>query len=254
MRLLSPPENADLLLESRGYVCSVPSDNEPRGHVIRATKVPDRVPVFVKCVRKASAEARMLALFRTLQRQGKNLPVIGVLELIKDASSDIELAVLEDWGPSLAELGRLALPDFFNILRQCFEASRLGFEPFPRVVIIDFETSRHFKDDPAQCRARSHPHSVCPHPTTEIPPEFRAEGAQERRHCAYKLDIFALGVLTLRFAKSSGFDCPHLVLLAEPLVECNPLRRPTAIEALVWFHKWSERVGISEITRNLQDF
>jgi hypothetical protein len=44
--------------------------------------------------------------------------------------------------------------------------------------------------------------------------------------------------------QSSGFDCPSLVLLAEPLVECDPLRRPTAAEALVWFHKWCERVGV----------
>lgn len=258
MRLLGAPQGAEHLLEARGYVVS--NTDQPRGHVLRATRSSDCASVVVKCVRKESTEARMLALFYAVQRQGKSLPVIGVLELIEDTSYDIILAVLEDWGNNLAELGQLVPQDFFHVLRQCFEAvaalhaigvahldiSCYNFlcNPDKKVAVIDFEQSRHFDDHPRSRHTRSHPHSVYPHRTTEIPPEFRTDDAHKRKHCAYKLDIFALGVLVLRFAKSSGFDCPRLVLLAEPLVECDPLRRPTAVEALVWFHKWCERVGV----------
>ncbi|CAE7057416.1 unnamed protein product [Rhizoctonia solani] len=264
MRLLDAPSSADCLLESFGYVVSTPKDdNCPRGHVIHATKIPEGSSVVVKCVRMGDSEARMMAYFYTLRRQGKDLPVVGVLDLIEDAPSNVVLVVLEDWGYNLAELGRLSPPDFFHILRQCFEAiatlhamgiAHLDISCYnflcnsdKQIAVIDFESSRCFNETATPrsgCHTRSHSHSIYPHRTTEIPPEFRTEGAYQRRHCAYKLDIFALGVLVLRFAKSSGFDCPRLVLLAEPLVACEPMRRPTAAEALVWFHKWCERVGV----------
>ncbi|CAE6435946.1 unnamed protein product [Rhizoctonia solani] len=185
----------------------------------------------------------------------------GVLDLIEDKPSSTLLVVLEDWGCNLAELGKLIPLDFFHILRQCFEAvvtlhamgiAHLDISCYnflcnsnKQVAVIDFEASRCFNETAhSRCQTRSRSHSIYPHRTTEIPPEFRTEDAHQRRHCAYKLDIFALGVLILRFAKSSGFDCPRLVLLAEPLVACDPMRRPTAVEALVWFHKWCERVGV----------
>ncbi|KAF8609856.1 hypothetical protein BDV93DRAFT_429930, partial [Ceratobasidium sp. AG-I] len=178
---------------------------------------------------------------------------IAVIELIEDPSSEITLIIQEDWGHSLAELGPLPPADFFHILSQCFEATLhakgvahldISCHNFlcninQIIAVIDFETSRYF--NPTE---RNRSSLVYPHRTTEIPPEYQAEGAESRKHCAYKVDIFALGVLILRFAKSSGFDYPQLVLLAEPLVELNPLRRPTAAEALVWFQKWCERVGV----------
>ncbi|KAH7341132.1 kinase-like domain-containing protein [Rhizoctonia solani] len=205
----------------------------------------------------------MMTYFYTLKKQGKILPVIGVLDLIEDAQGNVVLVVLEDWGCNLAELGRLSPSDFFHILRQCFEAvatlhtmgiAHLDISCYnflcnshKQVAVIDFEASRCFNEtevtEPA-CHSQTHSHFIYPHRTTEIPPEFRTEDAYQRRHCAYKLDVFALGVLILRFAKSSGFDCPRLVLLAEPLVACDPMRRPTAAQALVWFHKWCERVGV----------
>lgn len=199
----------------------------------------------------------MLALFHKLQRQGADIPVIGVLDVVEDMLSDAVLVVLQDWGRTLAELGHLAPPHFVHILEQCFEAvatlhamgiahldiSCYNFlcDSHLRVAVIDFETSRCFNPSAGRCCS----HSVYPHRTTEIPPEFRAEDAHTRRHCAYKLDVFALGVVVLRFGKSSGFDCPGLVMLAEPLVECDPPRRPTAAQALVWFRKWCERVGVA---------
>ncbi|KDN49014.1 hypothetical protein RSAG8_02367, partial [Rhizoctonia solani AG-8 WAC10335] len=265
MRLLEAPSNADCLLESFGYVVSTSEDvNRQRGHVIHATKIPEGCSVVVKCVRTGDPEARMMALFYTLRKQGKSLPVIGVLDLIEDTTSNVVLVVLENWGYNLAELGKLSPVDFFHILRQCFEAiatlHAMGIahldischnflcNSHKQVAVIDFEASRCFNETPPthpRCQTRSHSHSIYPHRTTEIPPEFRTEDAHQRRHCAYKLDIFALGVLVLRFAKSSGFDCPHLVLLAEPLIACDPMRRPTAAQALVWFHKWCERVGVA---------
>ncbi|KAJ1309515.1 hypothetical protein OPQ81_006289 [Rhizoctonia solani] len=210
-----------------------------------------------------------MAYLYGLRKQGKNLPVIGVLDLIEDTDNNIVLVVLEDWGCSLAELGQLSPPDFFHILRQCFEAvailhtmgiAHLDISCYnflcnsqKQVAVIDFEASRCFNEnavDHPRCHARTHSHSIYPHRTTEIPPEFRTVDAHRRRHCAYKLDIFALGVLVLRFAKSAGFDCPSLVLLAEPLVARDPMRRPTAAESLVWFHKWCERVGVALPSRD----
>ncbi|CUA68079.1 hypothetical protein RSOLAG22IIIB_03317 [Rhizoctonia solani] len=215
------------------------------------------------------SEARMMAYFYTLRKQGKSLPVVGVLDLIEDIPNNVVLVVLEDGGYNLAELGKLGPLDFFHILRQCFEAvaalHALGIahldiscynflcNAHKQVTIIDFEASRCFNETTSsECQTGSHSHRIYPHRTTEIPPEFRTEGAHQRRHCAYKLDIFALGVLILRFAKSSGFDCPRLVLLAEPLVACDPMRRPTAAEALVWFHKWCERVGVTLPDNNFE--
>ncbi|CAE6504168.1 unnamed protein product [Rhizoctonia solani] len=241
MRLLDAPSNVDGLLESVGYVVSTPNNpHRPRGHVIFATKIPDGPPVVIKCIRKGDSEARMMTYFYALEKQGKNLPVIarmmtyfyalekqgknlpviGVLDLIEDTQNDVVLVVLEDWGRNLAELGRLSPSDFFHILKQCFEAvatlhamgiahldiSCYNFlcNSYNQVAVIDFETSRCFNETEvthSTCHSQAHSHSIYPHRTTEIPPEFRTEDAYQRRHCAYKLDIFALGVLVLRFAK-----------------------------------------------------
>ncbi|CAE6414115.1 unnamed protein product [Rhizoctonia solani] len=221
MRLLDAPSNVDGLLESVGYVVSTPNNpHRPRGHVIFATKIPDGPPVVIKCIRKGDSEARMMTYFYALEKQGKNLPVIGVLDLIEDTQNDVVLVVLEDWGRNLAELGRLSPSDFFHILKQCFEAvatlhamgiahldiSCYNFlcNSYNQVAVIDFETSRCFNETEvthSTCHSQAHSHSIYPHRTTETPPEFRTEDAYQRRHCAYKLDIFALGVLVLRFAK-----------------------------------------------------
>ncbi|KAF8710370.1 MAP kinase kinase kinase, partial [Rhizoctonia solani] len=264
MKLLDAPDNVECLLESNGYVLWPPEeDNRPRGHVLYATKRSDGTSLVVKCTRKGDSESRMMTYFYYLRRQGTNLPITDIMDIIEDAKSNTVLLVLKHWGRSLAELGRLSPPDFFHILRQCFEAvsvlhamgiAHLDISCYnflcnskKQVAIIDFEASRYFNESEtvrSKCHPQLNSHSIYPCRTTEIPPEFRAEDAYQRRHCAYKLDIFALGVLVLRFAKSSGFDCPRLVLLAEPLVACDPMRRPTAGEALIWFHKWCERVGV----------
>lgn len=60
----------------------------------------------------------------------------GIIELVEDTCSNVILAVQEDWGCSLAELGPLSPADFFNILAQCFEASW----------IISFYLSKRFAD------------------------------------------------------------------------------------------------------------
>ncbi|CEL51572.1 hypothetical protein RSOLAG1IB_00107 [Rhizoctonia solani AG-1 IB] len=262
MRLLNAPDNAEHLLESSGYVVSSAKDDDrPRGHVIHAKRCSDGASVVVKCTRKEGSEARMMTYFYHLRKLGKSLPVVGILDIIEDTTSNTVLLVLEDWGCNLAQLGKLSPVDFFHILRQCFEAvaalhaigiAHLDISCYnilcnsqKQIAVIDFEASRCFNQSAAMhSRYQHHSHTIYPCRTTEIPPEFRTEDAYQRRHCAYKLDIFSLGVLILRFAKSSGFDCPRLVLLAEPLVACDPMRRPTAAEALIWFQKWCERVGV----------
>ncbi|KAG9097625.1 hypothetical protein FS749_005865 [Ceratobasidium sp. UAMH 11750] len=258
-RLLSSPSNTVSLLKPFGYQTEeVEGEASSSGHITRAHRVSDDLAVVVKCIRRASTEARVLASFREVQTRGEILPVPPVLDLISDSSSDTILAVQEDWGRTLAELGPLSPPDFFNILGQCFEAVALlhakGFAHLDiscynflcnsrqKVALIDFETSHRTNPDPQN---PTRPRLVYPRRTTETPPEFRTPGAYTRRHCAYKLDIFALGVLILRFAKASGFDCPQLVLLAEPLIGCDPVLRPTAAEAVVWFQRWCERVGVA---------
>ncbi|KAG9123689.1 hypothetical protein FRC07_014252, partial [Ceratobasidium sp. 392] len=91
-----------------------------------------------------------------------------------------------------------------------------------RVALIDFDmslrTHPNLQTSSERKQQSSRSHLVYPRRTTETPPEFRTSDAHTRLHCAYKLDVFALGVLILRFAKASGFDCPQLVLLAEPLI------------------------------------
>ncbi|KAL5635348.1 hypothetical protein ACGC1H_004217 [Rhizoctonia solani] len=111
-------------IQSFGYAVSTPKgDNRLRGHLIHATRVPEDYAVVVKCIRMGDPEARMMAYFYALRKQGKNLPVVDVLDLIEDRTSGIVLVVLEDWGCNLAELGKLSPLDFFHILRQCFEVS-----------------------------------------------------------------------------------------------------------------------------------
>lgn len=68
----------------------------------------------------------------------------GVLELIEDTSHDIVLAVLKDWGRNLAELGQLVPPDFFRVLRQCFEAGLMTHTP----TYTDFQTTAGHRSSP----------------------------------------------------------------------------------------------------------
>ncbi|QRV99850.1 Tyrosine kinase specific for activated [Ceratobasidium sp. AG-Ba] len=260
-RLLSSPSNATSLLKSFGYrAVEVEGEQSSRGHIIRAHRISDNLPVVVKSIRRDSVEAHVLVAFREVQSRGERLPIPSVLNLIGDASSNIVLAVQEDWGQTLAELGPLPPSEFFHIILQCFEAvvilhakgiAHLDISIYNflcnanrRVALIDFEMSRRIEIKTRLLSRNSQSHLVYPQRTTETPPEFRTPDAHTRQHCAYKLDIFALGVLILRFAKASGFDCPQLVRLAEPLIECNPASRPTAAEAVLWFRTWCERVGV----------
>jgi len=105
-----------------------------------------------------------------------------------------------------------------------------------RYACIDYETSRRFREPPAEAEEGVFSGStVLIHQprAAEVPPEV------EKGHSTspYAMDVWALGMLISKAGTSTGFDVPELRLVTKGMLEPRWERRPTAKMVLKQFEQ-----------------
>ncbi|KZT67740.1 hypothetical protein DAEQUDRAFT_745989 [Daedalea quercina L-15889] len=233
--------------DSPGYLraCNGKSDDELcpdiglPDNLFRGTRCLNGTSFVIKAVHLHSREYDVVRYLSSSPiREDPMNHCIPVLDLIEVPSDDLAFIVMEEWSSHLDTDPPHTLWGFLGIVRQHLE--HIAFMHTHRIAhldisvpntltdntqgyaCIDYETSRRF--DAVNPRIR------CLR-TSEVPPEV------ERGECCdpYKIDVWSSGMLILRVSQLTGCQPPELQPFILRMLDEDPMRRPTAREALAIF-------------------
>ncbi|KAF8910957.1 kinase-like domain-containing protein [Gymnopilus junonius] len=218
-------------------------------NLFRGSRVFDSKRVVVKAVHAGSREYNVVCMLsRPAMRSDRMNHTIPVVDLFELSDGDVAFIVMEEWSSNLiASLVPCCLFRLLSALRQCIEHAafihkhniahldislmNLLTDYDGHYAYIDYEISRQFDGSSVPL--------VYNYRGTEIPPECeRSVGADP-----FKIDVWALAVLILRACKLTGYWVPELMHVIKPMLDDEPNRRPSAMEALQAFDKMTTSLG-----------